>query len=55
MEFKKIFELLTAFFERQRVDYALVGAFALQAYGYARATQDVDFAVRGEAQGEEHG
>lgn len=50
MEFKKIFELLADHFERERVDYALIGAFALKAYGYTRATQDVDFMVRGEAQ-----
>jgi hypothetical protein len=31
------------FFERERIDYALIGTFALKAYGYTRATQDVDF------------
>ncbi len=46
MEFKKIFRLLIEFFEKEQVQYALVGAFALMAYGYARATQDVDFIMR---------
>ena len=32
------------------MDYALIGAFALKAYGYVRATQDVDFLVRAEDQ-----
>ena len=46
MKFKKIFKLLIDFFERERIDYALIGAFALKAYGYTRATQDVDFIAR---------
>jgi len=46
MKFKKIFQLLIDFFERERIDYALIGAFALKAYGYTRATQDVDFIAR---------
>ncbi len=46
MKFKKVFQLLIDFFERERLDYALIGAFALKAYGYIRATQDVDFIVR---------
>ncbi len=50
MNFKKIFHLLIDFFEREGIDYALIGAFALQAYGYMRATQDVDFIVRDEDQ-----
>jgi hypothetical protein len=46
MNFKKIFQLLIDFFEQEKIDYALIGAFALKAYGYVRATQDVDFIVR---------
>jgi len=46
MKFKKNFQLLIDFFERERIDYALIGAFALKAYGYTRATQDVDFIAR---------
>ncbi|MBW1927166.1 MAG: nucleotidyl transferase AbiEii/AbiGii toxin family protein [Deltaproteobacteria bacterium] len=50
MNFKKIFQLLIDFFEQEKIDYALIGAFALKAYGYVRATQDVDFIVRQEDQ-----
>lgn len=46
MKFKKTLQLLIDFFERERIDYALIGAFALKAYGYTRATQDVDFIAR---------
>ena len=46
MKFKKTFQLLIDFFERERIDYALIGAFALKAYGYTRATQDVDFIAK---------
>ena len=45
MKFADVFRLLIDFFEKARVDYALIGAFALKAYGYVRATQDVDFLV----------
>lgn len=46
MNIKTIFRTLTDFFKKEEIDYALVGAFALKAYGYLRATQDVDFLVR---------
>jgi hypothetical protein len=51
MGFKKVFQLLIDFFEREGIDYALIGALSLKAYGYIRATQDVDFIVRQEDQG----
>lgn len=50
MKFGDVFRLLIDFFEKARTDYALIGAFALMAYGYVRATQDVDFLVRSEDQ-----
>jgi hypothetical protein len=31
------------FFEREKVPFALAGAFALHAYGFSRATSDVEF------------
>ncbi len=31
---------------RNKRDFALIGAFALYAYGYVRATRDIDFVVR---------
>jgi len=46
MNFKNQFILLTEFFEQQNFDYALIGAFALHAYGYTRVTKDVDFITR---------
>ncbi|MGQ9485070.1 MAG: hypothetical protein ACUVSA_08875 [Desulfosoma sp.] len=51
MKFCQILELLVSFFEKHRMDYALIGAFALHAYGYVRATADLDVLVRSEAQG----
>ena len=52
MKFKDILQLLTNHFEQEKIDYALIGAFALKAYGYVRATQDVDFLVRNKHQDE---
>jgi hypothetical protein len=37
-------------FEREKTDYAVIGAFALYAYGYLRATKDIDFVTRIEFQ-----
>lgn len=50
MNFKAALEELLDFFARERIDFALIGAFALHAYGYVRATQDVDFLARGKDQ-----
>ena len=50
MKFKKVLQLLVNHFEQEKIDYALIGAFALKAYGYVRATQDVDFLVRNKNQ-----
>jgi hypothetical protein len=46
MKFRDVFKLLADFFHAHKVDYALIGAFALNAYGYMRATGDIDFIVR---------
>lgn len=46
MNIKKVLQSLIRFFEREEIDYALIGAFALTVYGYTRATQDVDFLAR---------
>jgi hypothetical protein len=50
MNLKSIIEHLLQFFQQEGIDYALIGAFALKAYGYPRATQDVDFLLRIEDQ-----
>lgn len=45
MNVKIVFQKLIHFFSKEKIDHALIGAFALKAYGYLRATQDVDFLV----------
>jgi hypothetical protein len=50
MNLRNQFNTLTEFFEREQIDYAVIGAFALHAYGYTRATQDIDFITRMEYQ-----
>jgi hypothetical protein len=45
-----VLENLIGFFAKEKIDFALIGAFALQAYGYVRATGDIDFILRGEDQ-----
>lgn len=51
MKFTKVFQLVIETFVKEKIDYALIGAFALNAYGYVRATRDVDFIVRSRDQG----
>jgi hypothetical protein len=46
MNFRAALEKLIQFFSKEEMDFALIGAFALNAYGYVRATQDIDFLVR---------
>lgn len=41
---------MSAFFERERFPYAVIGAFGLHAYGLSRATSDLDFVTVREAQ-----
>jgi len=50
MTIKDHFRVMTEFFEREKIEYALIGAFALYAYGYTRATRDVDFITNSEKQ-----
>jgi predicted nucleotidyltransferase len=50
MSLKKVLESIADFFERESLEYALIGAFALYGFGYIRATKDVDFVVRIESQ-----
>lgn len=45
MDFKLVLEKLLKKFHEQNVRYALIGGFALGAYGVSRATVDVDFLV----------
>jgi hypothetical protein len=48
MKFRRILETLVRSFGERTIDFAVIGALALQAHGYARATQDIDFVVRAE-------
>jgi hypothetical protein len=43
MDFAKVIDLLSGFFERENLPFAVIGAFGLHAYGLTRATTDVDF------------
>ena len=45
-DFAKTLELLLNFFTRNGFDYALIGGFALNAYGLARNTNHIDFILR---------
>jgi hypothetical protein len=46
LSLKDIFIAVSDFFKRERIDYAVIGAFALYGYGYVRATKDIDFLIR---------
>jgi len=43
MDFKVTLKILSGEFEKRRMNYALIGGFALGAYGVMRATLDLDF------------
>ena len=45
MDFGRVLDTVTRFLDARGFRYALVGAFALSAYGLNRATQDLDLAV----------
>ncbi len=48
MNFEAVFKLLFENFGKAKIDFALIGGFALRASGYARATQDIDFLINQE-------
>ena len=50
MKSKNAFQLLVETFESEEIEYALIGALAANAHGYARATRDADFITRCEDQ-----
>jgi predicted nucleotidyltransferase len=47
---KEVFKAISGFFKHERLDYAVIGAFALYGYGYVRATRDIDFITRAQHQ-----
>jgi len=50
MSERELLKAMTDFFDREKMDYALIGAFALYGYGYARSTRDVDFLTHSDNQ-----
>jgi hypothetical protein len=46
MGLQEIFETVSSFFDEKKVQYAVIGGFALYGFGYIRATQDIDFVIR---------
>ena len=50
MDFTAVLEDVAGFLEREGVPFALAGAFALHAYGLARATSDLDFLTEARVQ-----
>jgi hypothetical protein len=50
LDFARVLGLIADFFAREKREYAVIGAFALHAYGLTRATSDLDFATQAEAQ-----
>jgi len=45
MNFESVFRLLIENFQKNKIDFAVIGGFALYAAGYTRATKDIDFLV----------
>ena len=45
MNFESVFRILLKNFKIHHIRCALIGGFALQAAGYTRSTQDIDFLV----------
>ncbi len=50
LDFEKVLTTIAKYFERERVKFAVIGAFALHAYGRSRLTQDLDFVTEAGAQ-----
>lgn len=50
MPLRDVFKAVSEMFEHENADYAVIGAVALYAYGYVRATKDIDFVTRIEFQ-----
>lgn len=48
MDFKLVLEKLLSAFNEQNIRYALMGRFALGAWGVPRGTVDIDFLVHRE-------
>lgn len=45
MDFAKVFKFIIEKFRKERIDFAIIGGFALQFSGITRATRDIDLLV----------
>jgi len=45
MDFTAVFQFLLDIFKREKIEFALIGGFALQAVGVTRTTQDIDLII----------
>lgn len=45
MDFKNVFKFIIEKFNAQKIDFALIGGFALQAVGLTRTTRDIDMLI----------
>ncbi len=45
MDFEYVFNFLIDKFQKEKIDFAIIGGFALQAHGITRTTQDIDFLI----------
>ena len=45
MEYATVFDLVSTEFKKERLDYLLIGGFAINSYGVTRQTMDVDFMI----------
>jgi hypothetical protein len=50
LDFERMLGEVAGFFEREHFNFAVIGAFALHAYGRSRATSDIDFVTESSAQ-----
>lgn len=50
MDFLRVVREIAAFFEREGLPFAVIGAFGLHAYGLSRTTSDLDFVTELAAQ-----
>src|SRR5882757_7609750 len=51
MQFTEVLKTFANFFEREEIPWAIAGGLAVAAWGYQRATNDIDFVVPGTERG----
>lgn len=45
MDFQTVFRIISDEFSRHKIDFAVIGGFALSVAGYQRATEDIDLLI----------